>query len=180
MSLCVCVCVGVCVPVVLRVWGQESQPCGFDWRQSSLSKHHRVSLRCWLTSLLEQVSACVRAWGRVRSSSSILPFHALLSFIPKNGIHRIQWKTPSLSDAVRHRLCSAGGCSWAQLPGLSAPPSALRFSPGKGGSLPGLRTHSSLPSHLSLMCPPPQSGTVWRLPVRAPRAGLFGRGPHPS
>lgn len=87
--------------------------------------------------------------------SSILHFRALLSFIP-NGIHRIQWKTSSLSDAVRHRLCSAGRLSWAQLPQAVSNSQRSPILSWRGWlpprSLPTLRTHSSLPSHLSLMC----------------------------
>lgn len=43
----------------------------------------------------------------------ILPNSAPLSLIPMNGTHRIECKTPLTSDAVRHRLCSAGlGAAW--------------------------------------------------------------------
>lgn len=117
-----------------------------------------------------------------------LPFCALLTLIPQNSM-----QDSLTSRDVRNRLCVCQpGYSSAQPPCPSAPPGSLCFSHGQGAR-PQVFARSEdmlLPpqtcSLMSLMlllpqtCSLPQSGTLGRLPVRAPRPGLLTRRPHPS
>jgi len=174
--VCVCVCVCVCARAPWwssAAWGQESQPCGFDCRQPSLSKQHRDSLPRGLTSLLFTDVHLGAGLVGGRGSLSILPFCALLSLIPMNRIHRIQWKTPLTSDALRH------GCAlsaWVQLSPATVPISSSKFSLFLSWtewlaprSSPTVRTHSCLSRHLPLMCLA-TSGYSRETPGQGPKA----------
>lgn len=129
---------------------------------------------------------CVWPCGGHGPLSSLL-FCALLTLIPQNSM-----QDSLTSRDVRNRLCVCQpGYSSAQPPCPSVPPSSLCFS-HRQGARPQVFARSEdmlLPpqtcSLMSLMlllpqtCSLPQSGTLGRLPVRAPRPGLLTRRPHP-